>query len=207
MSEYKFTISEKHNSFVWFPPRSSTHTFSWIFGHFNFRIYYSTSDGVLDVLDSYSNHLGHFYFYPPNHMNMTFICTTRNPYERVFSFFKLGRYNFHRVRLGYATKPTKMEFENFYTDLVTKQLHIYRPIFDKRKPDYVVRNENMYEDLKKIPFVRDSKLNNCGILEEMCESTFNRSPTLDINEFIDQEMRERIYQDFKEEFEIGNYPK
>ncbi len=205
--EDKFALSTKYNSFVWFPPRTSSHTFSWIFGHFNFRIQYSVDDNVFYVLDSYSNHLGHYYGYPPHHENMTFICTIRNPYERIFSFFKLGRYHYKKIQAGFSTVPTKEDFENFYTDLLTRQLNTYRPVFHKRRPDYVVRNEHMYEDLQKIPFVRDSKLNTCGILEEMCQCKFNHSPTLDINEYIDQDMKNRIFEDFKEEFEIGNYPK
>lgn len=207
MTQDSFAVSEKFNSFVWFPPRSSTHTFSWIFGHYNFKIYYPSDDGGIEVLDSYSNHLGHYFCYPPNHENMTFICTTRNPYERIFSMFKLGRYSFRRIRLGFAPVPTKEDFEKFYTDFIEKGFKTYKPIFNQRRPDYVVRNENMFEDLLKIPFVRDSKLNTCGILEEMCQSKLNSSPQLDFNEYIDERMKNIIYEEFKEEFEIGNYQK
>ena len=87
------------------------------------------------------------------------------------------------------------------------QLKRFVPNFNKKLPNFVIRRENLLEDLLKIDFIKYSKLNESGILEEMCSRNINSSPSLLIENYISEENKEKIYETLKTEFEIGGYEK
>lgn len=145
-------------------------------------------------------HLGHDLHFPQNHENMIFICTMRHPYHRVVSMYKMSK--------AKSFKPTKEEFQKeFHKILLEKNSHIFKSsnIFNERRPDYIIRTENILEDLIKIPFIKNSKLYQCGILEEMVEKKLNISFPLEIDDVLTQENKDEIYSLFQDQFEIGEY--
>jgi hypothetical protein len=80
--------------------------------------------------------------------------------------------------------------------------------FNERTPDFLIRTETIYDDLLKIPFIKNSKLNQCGILEEMCRKKINSSFESEEDEkLLSLEIKTKIYSFFKPHFEIFNYSK
>ena len=197
-----FTISKKNNSYVWLPVKTASSTLSWILGHFDFsRSFIDGNNNV--IMENDILHFGHSTVHPPNSENLTFICSMRNPYDRFFSFFKMTT-KFSQKLI------TKENFDIFFEEEMSKKSSLLQQsanIFEKRKPDFLIRSENFYEDLVKIPFIGNSKLNNCGILEEMCQKKIWKTVELNIDDFISTEQKQQIYILFKEHFEIGGYSK
>lgn len=205
---YPCTLSVKHNSILWLPLRTASSHASWVFAHFDFIPYLTNEKNEL-ILDIASDkiHFGHELGLPPNNSEMTLICTARNPYERVFSYF-------NRQFLGRNVRPTQEEFEKFVNDLIENKTNFIK-FFNKplislseRTPDYLIRKESMYEDYLKIPFVRDSKLVSCGILEEMCQRKINdNSSSYDSSDYYTQHIKDSVYTFMKLEFDTFGYAK
>lgn len=203
-SDFKIcNVSEKHNVFIWLPMKTASSTLSWIFAHYDFKKVRYESDGSHSIIQNDVTHFGHNTDMPPNSDGMKLICSLRNPYERFFSFFKM-----HISKD--TNKITPENFENFLEkELVTHKSLLYESssIFEKRKPDYFIRTENMYRDLIEIPFIRESKLNTCGILEEMCEKKINETFDFEHNLFDNQKYKFIINELFSKHFEYGGYKK
>lgn len=206
----KFTISVQNNCFVWFPPKTSSSLVSWIFTYFDFKPFHINPEtNVLEFDPPVLTHFGHNFCYPPDYSNMTFITTIRNPYHRVFSLFKTTKYSYWSRKLKQPI-PTREDFETFFeNDFLKNELQLKRflPNFNKKLPNFVIRRENLLEDLLKIDFIKYSKLNESGILGEMCSRNINSSPSLLIENYISEENKEKIYETLKTEFEIGGYEK
>ena len=203
---YPCTLSLKHNSILWLPMRTASTHASWVFAHFDFMSYLTNKkDELMIDLISDKIHFGHELGLPPSHNSMSLISTARNPYERVFSYF-------NRQFLGRNIKPTQGEFEKFIQDLIENKTNFIK-FFTKpvqslieRVPDYIIRKENMYEDYLKIPFVKDSKLVSCGILEEMCNRKINdNAVSYNSSDFYTDHIRNQIYDFFKVEFDVFGY--
>lgn len=199
-------LSLNHKAFLWLPPKTATHTVSWIFGHFDFNSFFWNDNNFVSVREDFV-HFSHEYNYPPNHQDLSFICTFRNPYERIFSFFKMRNNKTMKFQVDEFTNPTKDEFKNFFDKELKKENFEarFKPKFHVRKPDYLIRTETFYEDLLAIPFIKNSKLYECGILQEMCEKKINKTFTSNFDEYMDNEMKDWIYTNYKDEFELGNY--
>lgn len=206
----KFIISPQHNTFLWFPPKSSSTILSWIFTYFDFRPYcINPQTNTLEFDPPIQTNFGHAFNYPPDYENMNFLVSVRNPYERIFSFFKMTRYSYAATKRNYPT-PTRQDFEKFfYEDFLGKetQRRIMVPVFDKKLPNYVIRKENILEDLLKIDFIKNSKINQLGVLDDMCSRVINNTPSLPIENYLTSQIKEKIYEIFMVEFEIGNYKK
>ena len=134
---------------------------------------------------------------------MSFICTIRHPYYRVFSLFS-------KRFLDPSEKPRIEEFEDFFHERIETGVEFTKTInmFDERVPDYVLRSENLYEDYLKIPFVMESKLNKCGILEDICNRKINKGHgTIDSESYLTPSVKGKIYKMFQSHFELFGYEK
>jgi hypothetical protein len=200
------TLSLKHNSILWLPQKTASTHASWVFAHFDFMPYTTSEKNelIIDILSD-KVHFGHELGLPPSHESMSLISTVRNPYERVFSFF---------IRTSRRdVKPSQYDFEKFIEDLIdnkTSRFHFFSKTIQSllhRTPDFIIRKENMYEDYLKIPFIKDSKLVSCGILEEMCEKKINDHLTYDSSDFYTEEIKEQVYSFMKIEFDSFGYSK
>lgn len=203
MDKTLFTISLENNSFLWLPAKTCSTTLSWILTHFDFNTYYFDNEiQEFKINKPQLFHLGHNLELPPNHQKMSLICSMRHPYERVVSMYKMS--------LPSDSEASREDFEKrFERILYDKDSQIWKSskIFEKRKPDHIIKNENLLEDLLKIPFVENSKLYQCGILEEMVNKKLGISFTFDIEEVLTKETKNKIYEVFEEHFEIFNYLK
>lgn len=200
--EKRLTISKKYNSFVWLPSKTGSNTLSWILSFFEFDMF-KIIDGKLILSYEGLTHFGHETHLPPEHEKLTFICSLRNPYERFFSFFKLSCRN----RPELLTEENFRKFLDYEFYNVNSTIHKSKNIFESRIPDYLVRTENLYSDLIKIPFIRESKLHKSGILEDMCNMKKNKGLDLNSDEYLPNEYRELIYKEYQKHFILGGYSK
>lgn len=203
-TEFKIcNVSEKNKVFVWLPMKTASSTLSWILAHFDFKKIKYESDGSHSIIQDDVTHFGHNAELPPNSEEMKLICSIRNPYERFLSFFKMH----------ISKEVNKMSIENFEKflekELITHRSLLYNSafIFEKRKPDYFIRTENMYSDLIEIPFIRDSKLNTCGILQDMCEKKINKTFDAEYESLYFEKYKSTINEIFSKHFEYGGYKK
>jgi len=192
-------ISEVHKCFLWLPAKTSTTHATHVLNHFDF--YSIDCDYTKQIVYQKRDYISH------NHVQELFlgherydlISTTRNPYSRVVSMFEYFR----------PQDKEGKKFETFEEFVYQYKKLPVKPYFTQRVPDYFIRQENLYEDYIKIPFVRDSKLNTCGILEELCGRKMNESsPKLKTyKEYYNQELADIIYLNYKEYFDHLNYDK
>jgi hypothetical protein len=198
-----YTISEKHKSFVWLPPKCATNFISWVLAYFEFSsIQIDTETNKIHTirLNQYG-HFGHSTFLPPNHEELSFICAVRNPYHRVLSMFQSQ----------FDGQLTVENFEKFINERLT--FNSRGPIFNKfseilhgRRPNYLIRTENLYEDILKIPFIRDSDLNSSGILKNFCDKKINQSYNqLNPEEYLTPRIKEIIQNLCSDHFDLFGY--
>lgn len=198
-----YTISEKHKAFVWLPPKCATNFISWVLAYFEFSsIQIDTETNKIHTirLNQYG-HFGHSTFLPPNHEELSFICAVRNPYHRVLSMFQSQ----------FDGQLTVENFEKFIDERLTYNSR--GPIFNKfseilhdRRPNYLIRTENLYEDILKIPFIRDSDLNSSGILKNFCDKKINQSyDQLNPEEYLTPRIKEIIRNLCSDHFDIFGY--
>ena len=201
MSNNKYTISEDYNSFLWLPAKTASTTLGWVFTHFNFYTG-NFKNGNFVKEDNVIHHFGHILLLPPKNRDMIFVCSTRHPYDRALSFYK----SFGIPRTGGV--PSKEGFEWYFKNFIMEEHSLFLQSVkttEDRMPDYFVRAENMYEDLIEIPFVRNSKLNKCDILKDMCERKLNNSEPLELGIYMTDEIKEIIYTRFKKHFDVLGY--
>lgn len=199
-----YTFSENYNSFIWTPMKTASSHASHVFSHFDFiTISKNLNTGVIINQSTDFINFGHALHFPPNHSNMSFICTIRHPYHRVFSLFS-------KRFLDPSEKPRIEEFEDFFHERIENGVEFTKTInmFDERVPDYVLRSENLYEDYLKIPFVMESKLNKCGILEDICNRKINKGyGNIDSESYLTPSVKGKIYKMFQSHFELFGYEK
>jgi hypothetical protein len=107
-------------------------------------------------------------------------------------------------------KPEIKEFEDFSHEIIEIDPEFTRTtnMFESRVPDFVLRAENLYEDYLKIPFILDSKLYKCGILEDICNRKINKGlGTLNIEKYLTSSVEEKIYKMFQSHFDLFGYEK
>ena len=195
-----YTISEKHKTFVWLPPKCATNFISWVLGYFEFSsIALDTeTNQIHKIRPNLSTHFGHSTILPPNHEELSFICAIRNPYHRVLSMYQ-----------SQVKDPSVGDFEKFIDEriVINKSLLFkFSSSLNDRSPDYLIRTENLYEDILKIPFIRDSDLNSSGILKNFCDKKINQSYNqLNPEEYLTPRIKEIIHSLSSDHFDLFGY--
>ena len=196
-----YTVSEKHKAFVWLPPKCATNFISWVLAYFEFSSVAmdTETNQIHKIMPNQSTHFGHSAILPPNHEELSFICAIRNPYHRVLSMYQ-----------SHAKDPSIENFEKFIDERIIKNSH--NPIFkfseilNNRSPDYLIRTENLYEDILKIPFITDSDLNSSGILKNFCDKKINQSyHQLNPEEYLTPRIKEIIHSLSSDHFDLFGY--
>lgn len=108
-------------------------------------------------------------------------------------------------------KITKEDFNNFLEKQVITNKNfnwIISETLGDINPTYIIKKENLYGDLLKIPFISESNLNQCGILKEMCNKKINSSFEIKYrDEFLDNQNKNLIYDFFEKDFDYFKYSK
>jgi len=196
-----YTISENHKTFVWLPPKCATNFISWVLAYFEFSSVAidTETNQVHKIMPNQSTHFGHSTIFPPNHEELLFICAIRNPYHRVLSMYQ-----------SHAKDPSVENFKKFIDERIIKNNHDtlfnFSSFFNDRSPDYLIRTENLYEDIIKIPFIRDSDLNSSGILKNFCDKKINKSYNqLNPDEYLTPNIKEIIHNLSSDHFDLFGY--
>lgn len=199
-------ISEEYNSFLWLPPKTGTMRASGIFKEFGFI---SIEGGNTPI--SSKNELKFIH----NHdielfdgsENYKLICTGRNPYSKMVSYYKIS----------YPLESNELDKENFlnflaqyfYTlDKGAVWMRKFKNYWDIRTPDYYIRMENMFEDYLKIPFVKSTEIYKTGELEKMCGIKINENSNKKFwKEYYCDEAADMVYYNNSKYFEKLGYDK
>ena len=152
--------------------------------------------------------------FPEEYKNYYKFGFIRNPYERFLSsFFFLGRNNLE----GLNKEQILDRFNNFFIPKISEKFHVnpnrwvipqYKFLCDTDDNiivDFLGRTENLVKDFKNIA----NTLNLPNFTEEKVV-TINVSPNKEKVEkslFLTEENKEKIYNLYKKDFEIFNYPK
>lgn len=185
-------ISDKHKAFFWTPEKTASNLASIVFDNFDFYAYDTKRKQKV------SNGVKHFHSncFFEGHEEYDFILTCRNPYDRFLS------------AKGYSTMTYdrfKTDLEIYFSDLgghirLMKNLSI-------RKPDYIIRTENILEDYLKIPFIKDSELNKSGQLEKILNTKINATTFEKSKEILDTQLADLIYYNNIIFFDLCGYEK
>lgn len=206
-----YTISEKHKSFVWLPPKCATNFISWVLAYFEFSSVAmdTETNQIHNIRPNQSTHFGHSTILPPNDNELSFICAIRHPYQRA-----LSSYQFRPQYPDNFEPHSPYNFEKFINETLVPKLDPSRvfKFFDfsktlkDRMPDYLIRTENLYEDIIKIPFIRDSDLYSSGILKNFCDKKINKSYNqLNPDEYLTPHIKELIYNLSSDHFDLFGY--
>jgi hypothetical protein len=198
-----YTISEEHKTFVWLPPKCATSLISWVLSYFEFSsVAIDTETNLIHKIRlNQTRHFGHSTIFPPNHEELLFICAIRNPYDRVLSMYQ-----------SHVQDPSVENFEKYIDERVIKNTNPtvfqFSSFFKDRMPDYLIRTENLYDDIIKVPFIKNSDLVSSGVLKNFCDKKINKSYNqLNPDEYLTQHIKEIIYNIFSEHFKLFGYEK
>ena len=190
-------ISEKYKFFIWLPPKTGTTHASFIFKHFDIQSKFFKKNGEIEVVEFRHNHSLNFF---PGSEKYKFILTARNPFTRYVSLFKFSSKK-------KSEELTVENFRKFFFDMVdSNDMKNYFLSHSLRLPDYSLRIEHLWTDYTNIPFIRNSKLYQSGILYDLCNKKFNSTPKLKDEElFYSQDMKDYLMTIGKKYFEFYGY--
>jgi hypothetical protein len=209
-----YTFSTTHECYLWTPAKTGSNHADFIFNYYDFGSLVIKKSDETVLFDPEQNVIMHSHQFNmlPEHATYKIICTARNPYTKLYSFYNHVKKLENMYQFGLTT------FKGFVmnTDTNTEKYQEIQNILDNffsevtgpKIPDYFIRVENLYEDYLKIPFVSGSTLNTSGILQEICLKKLHvRLPELNINNYVDQELQEFISTKYDFYFDLLGYSK
>ena len=204
MSIQAVTYSDSLKSVLWTPFKTGSIHATFIFTHFDFMTDLFNEETLEIVNNLPTNHVQHHHdsCLLDIHKDYDVICTTRNPYRRFLSgFFYLS--NFKKEEL------TVMKFREYFANKVDDPHLFPEGYFGYRTiPKYFIKLENLYESYIQIPFIRESKLNQCGLLYDLCNKKINESQkSVSTKDYFTTDMVDYFYSNYKNLFEIDGYEK
>jgi len=151
---------------------------------------------------SFSNSLNytHNSEIPTKYKDYGIICSARNPYSRTLSLYKNYIRDFDNITFEqYIFGLTCGKPEENLVEGKSKYSTFINPVLEKQ-PEYVVKLENIHEDLKKLPFIFNHLTEKQ--LEEMCE---HGKEIEEWESHYDQEMKDLVYNHLKHQFDMWGY--
>jgi hypothetical protein len=201
---FLFTHSEQERLAVFLPPKTGTIHATFIFNHFNFKTnMYGGEDARLISEDDYFIH-HHNQIIPKGYEDYDVVYTARNPYTRLISMY------YHDKRMSEYTEKYTKTFKQYFSDRVNNGWFNTNDGYNFVKPPkYIIRMEHLYQDYIQIPFIRDSKLNESGILYDLCNKKIHskKQETKSLEEYYTQDMADHIYETLKPYFDLTGYDK
>jgi len=139
---------------------------------------------------------------PPKYKDYKIISSARNPYSRTLSLYKNFVYpevkiTFKEYVLGLTCGKPEENFKHGNSKYST----FINPVLEKQ-PEYVIRLENIHEDIKKLPFIFNHLTEKQ--LGEMCE---HGKEIEEWESHYDQEMKDLVYKHLKHQFDMWGYEK
>lgn len=194
-------VSEEHKVFLWLPAKTASEHAVTVFSLFSFENF--VCDYSRKNIENYHGIVRHNHGLNlfEGHENYKLICTARNPLKRLLSAYVYS----NRIYKNLSVKG----FRNFFIRTISEPNNAWLSASGSfsRIPDYFIRQENLYEDYLKIPFIKESKVATCGVLEELCNKKINQTEhhNLDIKECYTKDMIDYIYTEYRWYFDTLGY--
>ena len=148
----------------------------------------------------YGYHYTHNWEIPEKYKDYKIISSARNPYSRTLSLYKNFVYGFEDITFReYILGLTGGKPEENFKDGNSKYSTFTNPLFEKQ-PEYIIKLENFYEDIKKLPFIFNHLTEQQ--LETMCE---HGKEIEEWESHYDQEMKDLVYEHLKHQFDTWGY--
>jgi len=197
-------ISQKYKFFSWTPQRTGSTHFTNILDKLGFQ----SADINLETKKISNFRAGaqhnHTCILFEGHWDYKFISSIRNPYSMIIS------------QVGASSMKDEQNIKGLLRARVENIMQ--NPVswvgccacFHKRKPDYVIRLEHLYEDWLKLPFVPNHALNLSGELEKLTKIRLNNSKNNGGDywkKYYDQSLADLVYYNHPDWFELFGYDK
>ena len=205
-------VSHKHRVVWWAPPRTASRALSEVLCHYDF---FNATIGEHANLREYPH--SHDCVMPAGLEDYDLLLQVRNPYSRMVSCWHIDCFTSPDNEQLVITK----DFEKFVLDGVTGFATNYEETL-KKEPKYIVRYEQLAEDVKKLPFVNVNDiwtgferciLNNAYTNEgphnqtgNLPRNTLNKNYA-DWQSFYNEKLAEIVYKRFYNQFIKFNYSK
>lgn len=135
-----------------------------------------------------------------------FVLNTRNPYARMISIYRLYCIHFKLVPNNFKIWITKKLDEEIKFPKETLDYQIFLKKKIDKVPDLIIRLENLYSDILKLPFFNDNSdelfdIVNDNIIKNVYSSGY------DYKEYYNQDLADYVYSYLEEDFVYFNYNK
>ena len=204
----------------WAPERCGTKITSKILEKFNFEVYDEKKDIYSPLSQTYHSHdIG----VPEKFQDYKVICNVRNPYDKVLSFYlnftSIGK-NF--VFLKNRKFDLQKRIENFTLELfeyainqkvlvnmsreVPVRNYVSKLHFNDTIPDYLIRMENLKEDISKLSFISESNEWRSGEIQESIENNdfINKRP-FKFQDLYTMSSASKVFNYYRKHFYICGY--
>jgi len=135
-----------------------------------------------------------------------FVLNTRNPYTRMISIYHLFCENFKLVPNNFNIWITKKldEEVNIPDKTLNYQIFLKKKIV--KTPNLIIRLENLYSDILKLPFFSDNSdelfdIVNNNIIKNVYSSGYN------YKEYYNEDLANYVYSHLEDDFVYFNYNK
>lgn len=135
-----------------------------------------------------------------------FVLNTRNPYIRMISIYHLFCNNFNLIPNNFNNwiRENLVEEIKYHNQTLNYQFFLKNKI--TKTPDLLIRVENLYSDILKLPFFNDDSdelfnVVNDNILRNSYSSGY------DYKEYYNQDLADYVYSYLEEDFVYFNYNK
>jgi len=181
--------SDKHRILWATPPRTATRSCIPIQKYFKFDV---SGNHGLNIPDDKKD-----YF---------FIFNTRNPYIRMISIYHLYCFHFKLIPNNFNEWIREKLYEEIKYPIKTLNYEIFLSKKINKTPNLIVKVENLYSDILKIPIFTDNSdelfnIVNSNILNNRYSSDYN------YKEHYDQDLANYVYSYLEEDFVYFNYNK
>lgn len=212
-------ISHKHKTIWWAPERSGTKITREILSKYDFFVFDPKTEDEVTLRTRYTSHLNEI---PEKYSDYKLISNVRNPYDRVLSIFLNTVYE--NIALEKSKHPiVRKSFNKWLTNAFVGEKMIVsldtnysaknfnnnyfsKWTFSGKKPDFLIRMENMVEDLESIEFIQnDESWNSMEISEILENNTYKTERAVKFDQMYDFYGAKLVYHYFKFVFNIVPY--
>lgn len=202
--KYNITYSEKEKMILFLPGKTGSMHASFMFNHFDFTTSLFEANDEQLIFDNGSVIHHHHLETIKKFENYSIICTARNPYTRIISYY-------HHYLQGATMEGRLIEtFKEYFIKRVSGGgMFKDSGFFFEKMPEYFLRLETLYHDYIQIPFISNSKLNKSGLLYELCNKKIHSNKHINKPKetYYTQDMADYVYTSLKEYFEHLGYNK
>jgi hypothetical protein len=208
-------VSRKNKIIWWSPECIDVRVARKVFSNYDF--YIKKKDGTFVDLsenekESNSTEIDEIY------SDYTIVCSITNPYQFIWNIFldkcyknvvidkfshdiAIKKFN-SWVQNVFIGKKLIVKIDNSFNTKIDDNNFFQKFLFNKKTPDYFIRNEFILEDLKKIPFIKNDLQFFSEITEKNCKITNNPLEFYNVYSF---ESARLVYFLYKKFFYLTDY--